>query len=150
MRSFITLLLLLVKFFSLAQTTTRPLTRRVIVKTNVLSLIAQQPTISVEKAFSKTFSTELSFVQGQFNNILLTNHYDYQGFLIRAKNISRNFSANSIRTGGTLGLSYFSKRTDFQCRYRSDFKHPGVSVVENVFPIEAMVWCRVLNASTTV
>ncbi len=148
MRHFITLLALGLTLSAFSQETTRPLTRRIIVKTNILSLIAQRPTITVEKLFSRTFSTEVSFVQGQFNNFLFTDHYDYTGFLIRAKkhfidldfgNVSpyaavyvgnlkrtiqttgqvdnsgwfgypsRNFSANSIRGGGSLGLTYIAK-----------------------------------------
>ena len=147
-RHFIILLGLGLTVTAFSQETARPLTKRIIVKTNILSLIAQRPTITVEKAFSKTFSTEVSFVQGQFNNFLFTDHYDYNGFLVRAKkyfidldfgnvspytalymgtlkrNIqttgqvdntgwfgysSRDFSANSLRGGGSLGLSYISK-----------------------------------------
>ena len=63
----------------------RPLTKTFIVKTNLLSLLAQQPTVSVEKVFRKNFSVEGSFVQGQFNHFLLTDHYDYNGFLVRVK-----------------------------------------------------------------
>jgi hypothetical protein len=145
---FIIALTLFVSVSVRAQEKTSPLAKRVIVKTNVLSLLAQRPAISVEKVFSKTFSAEASFVQGQFNNFLFTDHYNYSGFLIRVKkhfgdldfgevspyialyagnlkrNIqttgqtdnsgwfgypSRNFSANSIRGGGSLGLSYFTK-----------------------------------------
>ena len=73
--------------FIYTQSALKPLAKRVIVKSNVLSLIAKRPTLSIEKVFSNTFSTELSFVQGQFNNILFTDHYDYNGFLMRAKNI---------------------------------------------------------------
>jgi hypothetical protein len=126
----------------------RPLTKTFIVKTNLLSLLAQQPTVSVEKVFRKNVSVEGSFVQGKFNHFLLTDHYDYNGFLVRVKkyfghpgfgqicpyaavysgslqrNIqtkgqtfipflfayrSRNFSANSIRAGGTFGISWFTK-----------------------------------------
>ena len=141
------ILALLATAFAYAQETTKPFTKRVIIKTNVLSLIAKQPTITVEKYFSQDFSTEVSFVQGTFNNFLLTDHYSYNGFLVRAKkhlddiefgNVnpyaalyignlrrtiqtkgqvdnsgyfgypSRDFSANSIRGGGSLGISYFS------------------------------------------
>lgn len=148
MRHFITLLALGLSLSAFSQKTTRPLAKRIIVKTNLLSLIAQRPTITVENFFSNTFSTELSFVQGQFNNFLATDHYDYNGFLVRAKkhfipldfgrvspyaalyignlkrNIqttgwvdnsgwfgypSRNFSANSIRGGGSFGLSCITK-----------------------------------------
>jgi hypothetical protein len=148
MKSFITLFAILLTLTVIAQETSRPLTRRIIVKTNLLSLLAQRPTVTIEKVFSKTFSTEISFVQGEFNNFLLTDHYDYNGFLVRAKkhftkvdygrvspygalyvgNLkrtiqttgqvdntgwfgypSRDFSANSVRGGATLGLAYFSK-----------------------------------------
>lgn len=148
MRVFLVALSLFITISANAQETARPLTKRVIVKTNVLSLIAQRPTITVEKVFSKNFSAEASFVQGQFNNLLFTDHYDYNGFLVRAKKYlidlnfgaispyaaiylgnlkrtiqtagqidntgwfgypSRNFSANSIRCGGSAGFSYISK-----------------------------------------
>ena len=149
LRHFITLLALGLTLSAFSQETTRPLTKGIIVKTNILNLIAKRPTITVEKVFSNTFSAEVSFVQGQFNNILFTDHYEYSGFLVRAKkhfidldfgNISpyaglyvgnlkrniqttgqvdnsgwfgypsRDFSANSIRGGGSLGLSYISKK----------------------------------------
>jgi hypothetical protein len=131
-----------------SQETERPFTKRVILKTNVLSLIAQRPTVTVEKAFSKRFSAEVSFVQGKFNNFLSTDHYNYSGFLVRAKKHfgefdlgqispyaalymgdlkrqiqtigrvdntswigypSRDFSANSIRGGGSIGLCFVAK-----------------------------------------
>lgn len=127
---------------------TKPLEKRIVVKTNILNLIAGVPTFSLEKFLTKRTSIEASFVKGQFNNFLFTDHYDYTGFLIRTKifvgevtfgslhpygalyignlkrNIktqgqsnnngwfgypSRDFSANSIRGGGTLGLAFFSK-----------------------------------------
>jgi len=149
MRHFLTLIALAVMTSAFSQKTSRPLTKRVIVKANVLSLVAQRPTLTVEKVFSGSFSAEVSFVQGQFNNLPFTDHYDYNGFLVRAKkyfthldfgsvspyaavyignlkrNIqttggqigtggwigypSHNFSANSLRGGGSLGLSYISK-----------------------------------------
>lgn len=124
-----------------------PLEKKLIVKTNILSLFAHQPTISIEKLFPNRLSAEISFVQGEFNNILLTDHYDYSGLLLRLKkytyefspgeinpfwgiylgNLTRNiqteghtdnsgwfgypsryFSGKSIRTGGTVGTTYFS------------------------------------------
>lgn len=149
MRGHIIILTLLMTVSAFSQETTKPLTKRIIVKTNLLSLIAQRPTITIEKAFSKTFSAEISFVQGQFNNFLFTDHYDYSGFLIRAKkyfteldyrtlspyagtyignlkrNIqtqgqaigssgylgypSRDFTSNSLRFGGSLGLLFVTK-----------------------------------------
>ena len=120
------------------------------VKSNLLSLIAARPTVSVEKFFPNRISAELCFVQGQFNNIVYTDHYNYSGWLVRIKkyaydhstarlnpllgayagnlkrNIvteeasiggsswlsypSRNFSANSIRAGGTAGISFITKK----------------------------------------
>lgn len=61
------------------------LTRSIIVKTNLTNLLAQRPTFTIEKPFSKTFSAEISFVQGEVNNFLFTDHYDYSGILIRAR-----------------------------------------------------------------
>ncbi len=114
----------------------------------MLSLLAQKPTISAEKFFGETVSIELSFVQGEFNNLLFTDHYDYCGALARAKkyfnrpdfgmvasygaiyagilrrNIhtvgrtdnsgwfsypSRDFSANSLRGGGSFGVTWIIK-----------------------------------------
>lgn len=149
MRQILTIIALTAMTSAFSQETSRPLTKRVIVKANVLSLVAQRPTITVEKVFSTGFSAEVSFVQGQFNNFLVTDHYDYNGFLIRAKKYfrvldfgsvspyaaiyignlkrnmqttggqigsggwigypSHNFSANSLRGGGSLGLSYIGK-----------------------------------------
>lgn len=126
----------------------KPLEKRILLKSNLLSLVAGQPTFSLEKFLTKKVSIEVSFVKGQFNNFLFTDHYDYNGILIRTKlfphdvefgllhpyggfylgnlkrNIktqsrstnngwfgypSRDFSSNSIRGGGTLGLAFFSK-----------------------------------------
>lgn len=144
----ITTFLALITVPAKAQETPRPLGKRVIVKSNILNLLAHRPAVSIEKYFNKSFSTEVSFVQGEFNNFLLTDHYDYKGFLLRAKkhfvnielshvspyagmyagNLKRNiqtegyvdntglvsypdrdFSANSIRGGGSFGLSYFTR-----------------------------------------
>ncbi len=69
----------------LAQTTNKPITEKLIVKTNLLNLLAQGPGIMVEKPLSSTFSLELSYVQGKFSNILFTDRYAYKGFLLRAK-----------------------------------------------------------------
>jgi hypothetical protein len=154
MKTLFTIFIFLMSFGLLAQesayetTFSKRLEKKLIVKSNVLSLIAQRPTISVEKLFQNRISAELCFVQGQFNNILFTDHYSYSGFLLRLKkytndfkfgdvntflgtyvgtltrNIetegrtdnsgwfsypSRYFSANSVRAGGTMGLTYFSR-----------------------------------------
>jgi hypothetical protein len=148
MRYFATLLAFMWTFSAFSQATTTPLTKKIIVKTNLMSLLANRPTITLEKVFSKTLSCEVGFVQGHVNDFLLTDHYDYNGFLIRAKKYfedvdygtinsyaalyignlkrtiqtaghvdntgffswpSRDFSANSIRAGGSVGGSYISK-----------------------------------------
>jgi hypothetical protein len=147
-RHFITLVAMTLTISTFAQETSSALTKRIIVKTNLLSLVARRPTVTLEKMFSNSVSAEASFVQGEFNDFLFTDHYDYSGFLLRAKkhftdlefggispyvalyvgNLrrtiqttgqvdntgfwgypSRDFSANSIRGGGSLGLSYISK-----------------------------------------
>jgi len=74
----------------------RPLEKRLIVKSNILSLVARRPTFSVEKLLPNRFSAELCFVQGQFNNILFTDHYDYSGFLLRIKKYSDDFRIGKI------------------------------------------------------
>ena len=123
-------------------------TRSVIIKTNVLNLVALKPSISVEKPLADDLSIEGSFVQGKFNNFFFTDHYDYSGVAIRVKkylspvnagniypyvalytgtlrrNIqtqghvdntgwfgfsSRDFKSQSIRSGASLGLLYYSK-----------------------------------------
>ena len=68
-----------------------PFENRLLIKTNVLSLVARRPTISFEKLLPNGFSAELCLVQGQFNNLLLTDHYDYSGFLLRLKKYSSRF-----------------------------------------------------------
>ena len=147
MKYFFTLIISLLTFSAFSQEIATPLKDRLIIKTNILGLLAQGPTISLEKIFSNRFSAEFSFVQGQFNDVLLTDHYAYSGFLIRAKKYyfgidygdvspylgayvgnlkrsihtkgesgllgypSRDFSANSIRGGASLGLTLITKNT---------------------------------------
>lgn len=150
----VVLIILLISSFTpaIGQKKMRHIEKSVIVKTNLLSLFAQKPTISVEKSLNRRISGEFSFVQGTFKNVLFTDHYDYKGFLLRIKryfvNIesgtlcpysavytgtlarhiqsagytdntgwfswpSRDFKANSIRMGGSFGVSYMSKRNIF-------------------------------------
>lgn len=75
----------LVAVHAFSQRVEKPPTRLVIVRTNLANLVASGPAISVEKIFTKTFSTELSLMQGHFNSVLLTDYYGYGGFLLRAK-----------------------------------------------------------------
>ena len=146
----LSLVLLGLAFPVFSQEANRLVNKGIIVKTNLLSLVARRPTVSIEKTFRGNLGIEASYVQGQFHNILLTDYYSYNGFLIRAKkyfldldytypspfigiytgnlfrNIkteggsldnrgwvgypSRNFSSNSLRGGGTFGISYLTKR----------------------------------------
>lgn len=70
---------------AISQETIRPLNQTVVLKTNVLNLIARGPSVSIEKFFPDRFSAELSFVSGRFDNILVADYYDYNGFLLRGK-----------------------------------------------------------------
>ena len=85
MKHLLAILTLALTLPAFSQEGRRPLSKRVIVKTNLLSLVARRPTVSIEKVFSSGFSAEASYVQGEFNNFLLTDHYDYNGFLLRGK-----------------------------------------------------------------
>jgi hypothetical protein len=145
---------LIIPLFSQSQKIKEPET--LIVKTNLLNLVGKGPSISLEKFLSKSFSLELTYMKGEFNDFLLTDHYDYKGFLLRGKkyfdvvkrgeitpylgayagilhrNIntightdntgffsypSRDFSANSIRGGFSVGGLWLLKNhfvTDLQ------------------------------------
>lgn len=148
MRPFFILIACTLTIAAYSQPASKPLSRRVMVKTNLLSLAAQRPTLSVEKVFPSGVSAEVSFVQGHFSNFLLLDLYDYRGFLVRGKKYftdfelggvspyaalyagtlkrtvqitgqvdntgffgypSSDFSANSIRSGASLGLCYLSQ-----------------------------------------
>lgn len=80
---------LIISFFSatfgFAQNGEVPLAKRVIIKTNLFNLMMKRPVLTIEKPFTETFSVEFSFVQGEADDFLLTDHYDYNGFLVRAK-----------------------------------------------------------------
>lgn len=145
---------MVIPIFSQSQKIKEPET--LIVKTNLLNLVGKGPSISFEKFLSKSFSLELTYMKGEFNDFLLTDHYDYKGFLLRGKkyfdvvkrgeitpylgaytgilhrNIntightdnsglfgypSRDFSANSIRGGFSVGGLWLLKNhfvTDLQ------------------------------------
>jgi len=149
MRRILQILTLLLSLSAVSQHLEKPLEKGFIVKTNLLNLLAQRPTFTIEKPFSKRFSAEITFVQGEFNDYLLTDSYKYNGFLLRGKKYvsdlkkgringytgvylgnlkrnmsttggtlisgiwsypSRDFSANSIRAGGSLGLNCIGKK----------------------------------------
>lgn len=140
---------LFIAFSAFSQKLERSWAKRVIVKTNLMNLLAHSPTLTIEKPFSQQFSAEVSFVQGKVNDIFFYDHYNYSGFLVRAKqyfekldyaklcpymalylgNLKRNiqsvgstgnyglfgypshdFSANSIRAGGSAGLTFVGKK----------------------------------------
>ncbi len=149
MRSFYLFVTLLSAITVFSQETRRPFPKEIILKSNLLSLLAQRPTFSIEKVLPGNFTAEVSFVQGQFNHILFTDHVDYKGYLLRVKkhfsdikpgsaslygglylgtlkrriytapgrfeignlysSPGRDFSANSIRGGESLGCMYISK-----------------------------------------
>lgn len=147
MRHFLTIAAFLFAVTAFSQQAAEPIKKSFIIKSNLLSLLAKKPTLSAENFFTPSFSAELSFVQGRFDDILFTDHYVYQGVLARAKKYTadveygslntyggiyagwlertisskgrtdntgwfsipgRNFSAQSIRAGLTLGSTYFS------------------------------------------
>lgn len=149
MRRLLLIITLFTTLSAFSQKLERPWATRVIVKTNLINLLAQSPTLTIEKPFSNEFSAEVSFVQGKVNDIFFYDHYNYSGFLVRAKqyfekldyaklcpymalyigslkrNIqsagdvgifglfgypSRDFSANSIRAGGSAGLTFVGKK----------------------------------------
>ena len=59
--------------------------RSIWIKTNLLNLLAQRPTLTIEKPLSSHWSIGLSYVNGQFTRILLTDHYRYDGFTLDTK-----------------------------------------------------------------
>ena len=121
-----------------------------IVKTNLLNLVAKRPTVSVEKTFSDLYGLEIAYTFGEIKNLGYRDYYYYDGFLLRAKKYirpikkheanafygayfgnlnktivshgtvdntgffsfgqDRDFSANSLRYGGTFGLSFIPKQ----------------------------------------
>jgi len=120
-----------------------------IVKTNLLNLVAKRPGISIEKTFSNLYGLEIAYTFGEFKNISYRDYYHYDGFLFRAKKYivpirkreanafygvyfgdlnqtlishrsydetgifsigrDRDFTASSLRYGGTFGVSFIPK-----------------------------------------
>lgn len=88
--------------------------RHTIIKTNLLNLLAKGPSVSIEHFISKTYSIELTFMQGDVNNFLLTDHYDYHGFLVRGKKYFTPLNRGDIRPyagiyAGQLTRNIYSK-----------------------------------------
>jgi len=117
-----------------------------LIKTNVINLVAKRPTTAVEKIFSNLYGLELAYSAGELKNLGHLDYKRYDGFLLRAKKYiqpikkkeanafygayfgnlnkriishstidntgffswgsNRDFKANSIRYGGTFGVSF--------------------------------------------
>lgn len=74
------LFLFLISFTAFAQEY-----KGVIVKSNLINLLAKRPAISVEKALSSSFSLEASYVTGETTAMPFADEYSYNGFLLRGK-----------------------------------------------------------------
>lgn len=85
------------------------LSKSLIIKTNLLNLIAQGPAISVEKQFTNHWSLEVSYVQGHVDNWLFRDYYGYNGFLLRAKKYSRDLSFNNLNPYTALYLGNLNR-----------------------------------------
>lgn len=111
----------------------RPGQKRIMVKTNVLNLFARRPIVSVEKAFTSSFSTEVSFVQGEFNNILFTDHYDYHGILVRLKKYISPLTSGQVNP--YLGMYIGNLIRNLESEGRTDnsgfFSYPGKHLKAN-------------------
>jgi len=116
------------------------------IKTNILNLIAKRPAIAIEQTFSDFYGLELAYTSGEIKNLGYRDYFHYEGFLLRAKKYirpikkreanafygvyfgnldktvvshrsvdetgifswgrNRDFSAGSLRYGGTFGVSF--------------------------------------------
>jgi hypothetical protein len=118
-----------------------------IVKTNVLNLVAKRPALSVEKTFADLYGLEVAYTFGDIKNFGYRDYYHYDGFLLRAKKYLRpikNREANAfygvylgnlnktIVSHGTVdntGFFSFGRDRDFKAsslRYGGTF---GVSFI---------------------
>lgn len=155
-----------------------------LIKTNLLNLLAKGPSLSIEKFLNQTYSLEFTYMKGEFNNLLLTDHYDYSGFLIRGKRYfdvlkkgdfssyaavytgllrrnlytvgrndntgflsypGRDFSANSIRTGASLGESWLLKNNvviDVQCSLGYG-RYLNTDPSEGTWYLDTQIWFSV-------
>jgi hypothetical protein len=140
---FISFIVFILPIFSKGQSTEKPGT--LILKTNLLNLVAKGPSVSFEHFVNQSYSLEFTYMKGEFNDVLFTDHYDYEGFLLRGKKFfngmekgqlshylgaytgilnrnihtvgheglfgypDRDFSAQSIRGGLSIGAEWLSK-----------------------------------------
>jgi hypothetical protein len=122
-----------------------------IVKTNLLNLAAKGPSISFEKFLSKSFSFVLAYMKGQFNDFLLTDHYDYNGLLLRGKKYFHEINKGditpyigaytgvlhrNIHTVGQSGLFGYPDRDFSANSIRSGFSMGGLWLLKNNFVID--------------
>lgn len=82
MKYFILIVSFLLPALAFSQNASSSLTDRIIVKTNVLNVLANRPSITVEKIFSDYFSAEISYVNGQVRDVIYLDKYGYSGFLL--------------------------------------------------------------------
>lgn len=119
----------------------------IIVKTNLLNLVAKRPTLSLEKIFADVYGLEASYVFGEIKNFGFHDYYYYDGFLLRAKKYIRpiktrevnafygvylgNLNKTVVSHGTVDNTGFFSlgQNRDFKAnslRYGGNF---GVSVI---------------------
>ncbi|UKT65675.1 DUF3575 domain-containing protein [Pedobacter mucosus] len=68
----------------------------IIVKSNLLNLIAKRPSFSLEKNFSQQYGLELSYTFGEYKNLPFRDYYQYNGFLLRAKKYFKPIETKQI------------------------------------------------------
>jgi hypothetical protein len=87
MRKIALLIVLMIGIQVIGYTQEKPFVpkRSLMIKTNLLNLLALRPTLTIEKPLSSHWSVGISYVNGQFNRVLLTDHYRYDGFTLDTK-----------------------------------------------------------------
>src|ERR1700730_9841430 len=109
MRTASALFALIITSFAYSQA--KHLKHETIIKTNILSLFAARPSVSFEKLFREKLSLEVSFVQGEFYNLLYTDHYGYDGILIRLKKYFSEVSPGCPLPYEALYLGNLNRKT---------------------------------------
>ncbi len=119
-----------------------------IVKTNLLNLLAQKPTISFEKVFSQKFSAEISFVQGEVNNFLFTDHYAYKGIQLRFKRYFFPFQSGKLNPFSAVYLGNLQRHIQSEGRYFSDnylFSYPSKDFFANSIRGGLSLGCTIIT-----
>jgi hypothetical protein len=70
--------------------------KKLIVKTNILNIVANKPTLTLEGIINNKTSIELSFIQGEFKNKLYTDYYGFNGYILRGKSFYNNIKIKKI------------------------------------------------------